>query len=51
MSINEDIKLEKEEEKGKIDSIVGLYKYLIRVAKALAVSKLIAIFHTRYRKS
>jgi hypothetical protein len=41
LSINEDIKLEKGKEKRKIGSIVGLYKYLIRAAKALVVSEII----------
>jgi len=40
LSINKDIKLKKEKEKGKIGSIVDLYKYLIRAAKALVVSEL-----------
>ena len=39
LSINEDTKLEKGKEKGKTGSIVGLYKYLMRAAKALAVSE------------
>ena len=42
MSINEDTKLKKGKEKGKIGSVVGLYKYLIRATKALVVSELIA---------
>ena len=51
MSINKDIKLEKGKEKGKKGSMVGLYKYLARAAKALVVSKPMAIFHAGYRKS
>ena len=50
LSINKDIKLKKGKEKGKTDSIIGLYKYLIRVTKALVVNKPIAIFHTRDKK-
>ena len=51
LSINEDTKLEKGKEKGKTGGAVGLYKYLARVAKALVVSKPIAIFHPRDGKS
>ena len=50
-SINEDIKLEKGKEKGKTGSTVGLYKYLARATKALVVSKPMAIFYPRDRKS
>ena len=39
MSINKDIKLKKGKEKRKINSMVSLYKYLIRAAKALVVTK------------
>ena len=39
LSINEDIKLEKGKDKRKINSAVGLYKYLRRAAKALVVSE------------
>ena len=39
LSINKDIKLKKGKEKRKIGSTVGLYKYLIRAAKALVVGK------------
>ena len=39
LSINKDIKLEKEKEKRKTGSMVGLYKYLTRAAKALVVSE------------
>ena len=45
MSINKDIKLEKGKEKGKTGGAVGLYKYLMRVAKALVVSEPMAIFY------
>ena len=47
LSINEDTKLEK----GKTGGAVGLYKYLTRAAKALVVSKPMAIFYPRDRKS
>ena len=50
LSINEDTKLEKGKEKGKTGSIVGLYKYLVKVAKALVVSEPIAIFYPGDRK-
>ena len=40
MSINKDTKLEKGKEKRKTGGIVGLYKYLLRAAKALVVSKI-----------
>ena len=39
LSINKDIKLEKGKEKGKKGSMVGLYKYLVRAAKALVVTE------------
>ena len=39
LSINKDTKLEKGKEKGKTGGTVGLYKYLIRAAKALVVGK------------
>ena len=39
LSINEDIKLEKGKEKRKTGGAVGLYKYLVRAAKALMVTK------------
>jgi hypothetical protein len=39
LSINEDVKLEKGKEKRKTGSIIGLYKYLRRAAKALVVSE------------
>ena len=39
MSINEDTKLEKGKEKWKKGGAVGLYKYLVRAAKALVVSE------------
>ena len=51
MSINKDIKLEKGKEKGKTGSVVGLYKYLARAAKALVVSEPMAIFYAGYGKS
>ena len=51
LSINEDIKLEKGKEKGKTGGAVGLYKYLARAAKALVVSKPMAIFYPRDGKS
>ena len=51
LSINKDIKLEKGKEKGKKGGTVGLYKYLARAAKALVVSKPMAIFHARHGKS
>ena len=45
MSINEDLKLKKGKgEKKTSGSIAGLYKYLERAAKALAVSELIVIW-------
>ena len=50
LSINKDTKLKKGKEKGKTGSTVGLYKYLMRVTKALVVSKPIAIFYPRDRK-
>jgi len=37
LSINEDIKLKKGKENGKIGDVIGLYKYLRRAAKALVV--------------
>ena len=39
MSINKDIKLEKGKEKRKTGGVMGLYKYLVRAAKALVVSE------------
>ena len=51
MSINEDIKLKKRKEKGKIGSAVGLYKYLRRAAKALVVTKVIVENSTRQYKT
>ena len=39
LSINEDTKLEKGKEKRKTGGAVGLYKYLLRAAKALVVSE------------
>ena len=51
MSINKDTKLKKRKEKGKTGGIVGLYKYLARVAKALVVSEPMAIFYPGDRKS
>ena len=41
LSINKNIKLEKGKEKRKMGGIVGLYKYLMRAAKALVVSETI----------
>ena len=41
LSINKDTKLEKGKEKRKMGSTVGLYKYLLRAAKALVVSETI----------
>ena len=51
LSINEDTKLEKGKEKRKTGGTVGLYKYLIRVAKALVVSEPMAIFYPGDGKS
>ena len=39
MSINEDTKLKKGKEKRKTGGTVGLYKYLVRAAKALVVGE------------
>ena len=39
MSINKDIKLKKGKEKRKTGGAVGLYKYLMRAAKALVVDE------------
>ena len=46
LSINEDTKLEKGKKKGKTDSTVGSYKYLIRTAKALMVSEPMATWQS-----
>ena len=51
MSINEDIKLGKGKEKGRTGGAVSLYRYIVRAAKALVVSKPIAIFYPGDRKS
>ena len=39
LSINENTKLEKGKEKRKTGGAVGLYKYLVRAAKALVVNE------------
>ena len=39
LSINKDIKLKKGKEKRKTGGVVGLYKYLMRAAKALVVTE------------